>query len=74
MQWIQVTDRNNASVIIGAAPISAWIISWGIDALLLITWAIIETKVFSKYFQLFALLRLGLQVALSVYARQFYKR
>ena len=27
-RWINVTNRNNASVIIGAAPISARIISW----------------------------------------------
>ena len=27
-RWIHVTDRNNASVIIGAAPISARVISW----------------------------------------------
>ena len=31
--WIQVIDWNNASMIIGAAPISAQIISWGTDAL-----------------------------------------
>ena len=56
-------DRNNASVIIGATPISAWIISWGTDALLLIMRAIIDTKGFSKSFQWFALLRLGPHVS-----------
>ena len=34
--WIMVIERNNASIIIGAALISARIISWGTDALLLI--------------------------------------
>ena len=39
-----------ALVIIGAAPISVWIISWGTNALLLIMWAIIKTKDLSKSF------------------------
>ena len=57
--WINVTDRNNASVIIGAGPISARIILWGTDALLLIMRAIIDTNGFSKSFQWFSLWRLG---------------
>ena len=33
IQWIQVIDWNNASMVIGAPPISAQIISWGTDDL-----------------------------------------
>ena len=61
---ILVAGWDNASMVIGAAPISAWIISWGTDVLLLIIWAIIEIEDLSKSFQLFALLRLGPQVLL----------
>ena len=55
--WIQVTDQNNASMIIGAAPISSQIIAWGTNALLLIMRAIIETKGLFKLFKLFFLVR-----------------
>ena len=43
-RWIHVTDWKNASMIIGAAPISAQITSWGTDVSLLIMQAIIDTK------------------------------
>ena len=46
----------------------------GAPVLLLIMLAIIETKGLSRSFELFALLSLGVQVALSVYVRQFYWR
>ena len=46
--WIPVTDQDNALLIIQAAPISAKIISWDTDTLLLTTWAIIKTKGLSK--------------------------
>ena len=44
--WILVTDQNNASMIIGAAPISTQIMPRGIDALFLSMRPIIEAKVF----------------------------
>ena len=47
---ILYTDQSNALVIIGVAPISAWIIWWGIDTLFLIKWTIIETKGLPKSF------------------------
>mgnify|MGYP006970524866 CR=1 FL=1 len=58
-----VTDWSNTLVIIRVASISAYIMSWGTNALLLIMHAIIETKGLSKPFQLFSLQRLGSQVS-----------
>ena len=52
-----VTDQNNASTIIGAAPVFARIIAWGTNLLLIIMWAIIETKSLSKSFQLFSFVK-----------------
>ena len=46
-------------MIIGAAPMSAQIISWDTNALLVIMPAIIDNKGLSEAFQLFTLLRLG---------------
>ena len=48
-------DGNDASVIVGATHISAWIISGDTNGLHLILWAIIEAKGLPKSFQLFAL-------------------
>ena len=53
MQLVNFQDKNNASMIQGADPSFAQIISWDIDGLLLIMWAIIETRGLSKSFHIF---------------------